>query len=417
MAGQGIAAIRNIRDFTAIFDRDRFGLNVQVGVTYFIAQLVTSFTWMIIPLIRGYGIGWSPWGYYETLVVLSGLEAAAFVLVVHRARGVESLLLGWGAVSILVSMAFRGVIRLADFEGWSAPPLFDPLMLGSSFVSGVLFMFGLVVGVRWWGVVPEAFWGGAAVGAAVHAVAFQVVWVVTQRDAAFSWASPISAAVSGAIVGGLVYVGVARHMKSDAVAGRLVAQTPPGAPAAPTVGAGAGAGAAQPASAYAAPPIVARPAPVVPATTSSPPGTRQHWFVCCPNPSLIQAFMEVYGVARAAGWGEYRRLHASVFGGEFEAMIRAAKAAYVPFPGKEFMGAQSWDTTSLESVLTQIQAGATQEIHVAYGVTTAARADWMKSTYETLIGEALKQGILPFRMYMTESEAAAAVLLAAFAEG
>lgn len=406
MASQEPVAFRDLHEFTALFDRERFGLNVSVGVMYFVGQVMSAFAGMVLPLLQGQGIAWSPPAYDVVIVVQSAVEAAAFVVVVHRARDVGSLLVAWGAVLVILGAANRGVLTLLAFDGWSVPSIRDPLLLGSAFAYGVLLIYGMVLAVRRWAALPWSFIAGAAGGLALHSVVFRVAYFI--RDPALgtigSWVTPvvvggaIDGVSNGAILGGLVYLGLARHMKRRGVAGPAAAERPGGAPVASVPGA-------------------VTPTPVTAGVTASSPDARQHWFVCCPNPSLIKAFMEVYAVARAAGWGEYRKLHASVFSGEFAALTRAAQAATVPFPGKEFMGAQSWDTTSLESVLTQIQAGATQEIHVAYGVTTAGHADWMKTTYETLIGEALKQGILPFRMYMTESEAAAAVLLAAFAEG
>jgi hypothetical protein len=411
MASQGVAAFRDIRELTAVFDQDRFGLNVRVGVWYFVAQLITSFTWMIVPLLRGWDVGPSPIMYYVALAAVSGGEAAALVVVLHRVRETWGLVAAVGAVAAASGAATRGVLKLFAFEGWTVGPIFDPLLVGSGFMYGAALMLGLVIAVRRWGTAPGSFMAGGAGGIAVQSAIFQTASLLTS-DAGTGIAGSasvipmvlggvVSGGINGAVVGGLMYVGVAQHMKLRGVPAVAVPERQPVPAFAPVASPG---------------PVRTVPVPAATVHTPSSPGTRQHYFVCCGNPSMIAAFMEVYGVARAAGWGEFRRLHASVFGGEFAATRRAAAAAEMPFAGKEVMGGQSWATSSLDQLLGQIQAGVSGDVHVAYGITTAARAEWMKSTYETLIGEGLKQGILPFRMYVTESDAAAAALLGALEE-
>ncbi|MDP2954860.1 MAG: hypothetical protein Q8N53_00450 [Longimicrobiales bacterium] len=395
MAGQGPVAFRDYRELTALFDRERFGLNVSVGVTYFVGQMVVAFTWMVPPLLQGGGIGWNPPAYYAALVVSNALEAAAFVVVVHQARDVRSLLLAWGGASVVLGVAFRGVLKLLAFEGWSMDPLLDPVALTSSFAYGALFLYGTVLAVRRWATVPWSFMAGAAGGVALHAVAFRAAWALRESGFGVSWLPPaiiggaISGAINGVILGGLFYAGVARHLKGASVAVQPPGPSMRGAPAT---------------------------APAVPllAPATSTPGARQHYFVCSNNPSLIKGFMDVYAVAATAGCGEFRQLRASVFGPTFEAARRGDTGGSASFPGKEFMGQQSWPTTSLEQVLRQMQASESSgSLHVAYGATTSAHADWMQQVYQQLIGDALKQGILPFQMYVTESEEAAKTLLAA----
>jgi len=81
------------------------------------------------------------------------------------------------------------------------------------------------------------------------------------------------------------------------------------------------------------------------------------------------------------------------------------------------MGEQSWGTTDLEKLFGQIRAAqAGGSVHVAYGATDSRRAEWMSTVYRRIVSESLKQGILPFRMYVTESDEAAAALLAALEE-
>ena len=356
MAIQGIEAIRELRDFSAAFDTKRFGLNTRVGFTYFVAQLLMQATWMRL----------APASYNVTQAALAALESVAFVWVLHAVSG-WGLIVAWGAVSAAMGALFLGALNLVSIEGLSVRVL-DPPALASSFVFGALFMLGMVVLVRRWGLGLRTLALGGAAGLLVHALVFQALWPALDGGAEFRFDlnTVYRPVLFGLLQGGLVWAGVAWHVRT------------------------------------------------VPESAGGP---RQHYFVCCGNPSLIDAFMGVYDVARAAGFGEYRRLRGSVFGAGFGEAKRDAAAARTAFPGRVYLGEQSWETSSLEQVLGEIQAGATQEVHVAYGVTTAARADWMRLVYGQLLADALKQGILPFRMYVTESEDAARALAGAFVEG
>lgn len=398
MAAQGPVGFRDYRELTALFDRERFGLNVAVGVTYFVGQLVTAFTWMLLPLLQGVGLGWNPPAYYVVMVARSALEATAFVVIVHRARDVGSLLVAWGTVSVVIGTAFRGVFALLALEGFSMRPILDPRAVASNFAYGALFLYGMVLAVRRWAALPKSFMAGAAGGLALHSVAFQVAWVIGDVGFDISWVTrivmggAINGVIDGVILGGLVYAGVAHHLKRASTG-------------------------VQPPAANRAVAPAAAPAVSVLATATSSSGSRQHYFVCSNNPSLIKGFMDVYAVAATAGWGEFRQRRASVFGARFEAATRDAAARGTSFPGQEHMGQQSWATASLEQVLRQMQASESSgALHVAYGVTTSAHADWMRQVYQQLVGDALKQGILPFRMYVTERDEAAKALLSAFDE-
>jgi hypothetical protein len=281
-------------------------------------------------------------------------------------------------------------------------------MIGSGFAFGALFTLGLAAGVRQWGVVPWAFAGGAGAAGAVHSALYQLAWALTQEGGAFfSWppliAGAVNGAINGAIVGGLVYAGLSRHMKRRGVSAALARGPAAAAEAGPAAARG--------------PSSVTGPTPPAAPAAASTPWVRQYYFVCCGNPSPITAFLEACGVARAAGWGEFRELRAAVSGEKFEGAERRAKGAATPFVGTEFMGEQSWATTTLEKLLGQIRAAqAGGSVHVAYGATDSRRAEWMSTVYRRIVSESLKQGVLPFRMFVTESEEDAAALLATLEE-
>ncbi len=203
-----------IRELPTLFDRQRFGLNVLIGVGYFVAQELMQFTWMILSLLQGHGVGWSPAGYYLATLATGVLEAAAFVFAVHWVRNARALPFVWGLATVVFGVAVRGALNALALEGWPQQQVFAPLRIASSFVYGALLMFGLVLAVRRWGARLWTLIVGAASGFLVHAVVFQIVWSTTMPDRSVDWEHPASAILDGVLLGGLIYAGLALHLKN-----------------------------------------------------------------------------------------------------------------------------------------------------------------------------------------------------------
>lgn len=388
-----------IRELPGLFDRERFGLNVSVGVAYLVADVLTSYSWMVPSLLRGDGVGFGPPALVALTLARGALEAVLFVVVVHRARETVTMVVMWGMAVALAGTLWRVGFHAIATEGWIARPILDPLALLSGFLYGAVMLYGIAWGMRRWGARTTAFTVGAAAAHVAHGVVLQIIWAATSTDIRFGLEGVISASMNGAanglIFGGILFAGVARHLRLHGA---------PEAPRSAPARVGATPVAKAPGAAPAAPP------------DSSPPVT-QHYFLCGADGDEGGRFVSGCESRRVpVGPAPARRLRARVFEGRFEGALRGALTGEAPFPGTELIGDRSRATKALSDVLRQLQAGQSEGgVNVLYLVTTSHHADAVRQAYRGLEA-ASRGGAMPLRMYVTESEEAAGALLAALDE-
>lgn len=135
------------------------------------------------------------------------------------------------------------------------------------------------------------------------------------------------------------------------------------------------------------------------------------YFVCSGNESLIVAYDNLFRVAEQAGWGRVGRYRLNLFDGPLSSARETAQAQSTQFAGEEFLGKKHEHVDQMEELLGKLGASAHGVLHVAFAEVSDAHAEWVHQVYNELLGEAVRQGILPFRMYVTrDPEASQAVL-------
>lgn len=141
----------------------------------------------------------------------------------------------------------------------------------------------------------------------------------------------------------------------------------------------------------------------------TPPAAQvTHYFICSGNPSLIDAFQGILRVGTPAYGGsaaQYRAMGSTL-------AFRKAEAAAVPFNGQRFMGSTGNDVATVADVLSGFEMEAMSGgCSIAYAAVGPSGLGWVREVYDTLFGEAMGQGILPFSMYVTSDPAAAEYVL------
>ena len=137
------------------------------------------------------------------------------------------------------------------------------------------------------------------------------------------------------------------------------------------------------------------------------------FFVCSANQSLVSTYHDLFRVGVAAYGGSAGHYRA----GEDTLSVRQEEAARVslPFGGLRFLGSREAPVPLLPEVLAELKSaswrGSVFISHVAIG---DSGKKWVHEVYNLLLDEALKQGILPFSMYVTADQGAAQFLLDSF---
>lgn len=144
-----------------------------------------------------------------------------------------------------------------------------------------------------------------------------------------------------------------------------------------------------------------------------PTETPTHFFICSGNRSLIEAYDGLFRVA-APGYGG----KAGVYRAESDTLrSRQADATSkgLRFEGKRSMGSTSEPADDIAGVLGSLGFESTSGgAYVAYVTVGPKGVGWVKEAYTRVMGDALRQGILPFSMFETGNAEAAEYLLASF---
>lgn len=136
-------------------------------------------------------------------------------------------------------------------------------------------------------------------------------------------------------------------------------------------------------------------------------------FICSGNPSLIKACHGVFRLGAPAYGGSAAYYCADE--SALSARQADASTASLLFAGQESMGEQVNEVANVADVLAKLRAGSARgAIFISFATVGPTGQKWMREVYTTLLGEAVGQGILPFRMYTTASKDAAQFLLDSF---
>ena len=145
-----------------------------------------------------------------------------------------------------------------------------------------------------------------------------------------------------------------------------------------------------------------------------PPATElTHFFVCSGNPSLIEAYHDLYRVGTPA-YGGTAELYRADEGTMSDRQDKATEAG-LTFGGRRTMGSSEEDVAAVADVLASMRRESPSgRVYVEYAAVGPTGTDWVREVYTTLLGQAVAQGILPFRMFWTTDKDAADYLRESF---
>jgi hypothetical protein len=145
-----------------------------------------------------------------------------------------------------------------------------------------------------------------------------------------------------------------------------------------------------------------------------PPATElTHFFVCSGNPSLIEAYHELFRVGTPAYGGSAALYRADE--GVMSGRQDQASASALAFNGRRAMGSSQDDVAAVADVIQAMRRESPSgRVFVAYAAVGPTGVDWVHEVYSTLLDQAMGQGILPFHMFWTTDAGAAGFLRESF---
>lgn len=136
------------------------------------------------------------------------------------------------------------------------------------------------------------------------------------------------------------------------------------------------------------------------------------FFICTGNPSLANAYNDLFKVGALAYNGSAGHYYASK--SNLDVRVQEASQTSLPFVGQSYLGSKSTPISHTHEVLQSLRASASTEIHIAFVSVNQTGVSWVQKVYAELLHQAASQGILPHEMYVTKDKDAAQFLLGLF---
>jgi tryptophan-rich sensory protein len=209
-----IGALVPIRRYPELFDRQRYGLNLYVGVGFLLASILAWFTWDFVALFleKGRGFSFLPLKCYPVIFVLAVLETAIFLLLSYLIRNEWLLPLLFGLANVLLGIGRRAIFNAMQLENINFGEPFSPTGMAFSFIWTFLFMLGLVVAVRLWGPQLWSLTVGITLMLLIHATGVQIFYMLTREGLSFNFLNVTAPILDGIVYSLLIYAGLCLHL-------------------------------------------------------------------------------------------------------------------------------------------------------------------------------------------------------------
>ena len=201
-----------IINYSSLFDTERYGLNIYVGIGYLVASVLAIFAWRIAFGIMGQEQHFNPpLDYYIIIFAFNFLEAALIVFLSHGVNKEWALPVFFGLGMIVLGMVQRILFSTIKIENMNFGSPLDLHNIIFNFIWAFFFMGGLVLIVKLWGPHLWSFILGLMLTFCVREIIMQLYYVA--RGSSFLFGSLVYPVLNGLIFGGFIYAGLALHFR------------------------------------------------------------------------------------------------------------------------------------------------------------------------------------------------------------
>lgn len=202
--------------YVALFDRKKYGINFYFGAGFFLASIISWFSWPIVILLIGHKPILPPFGQFVDFFIMALLYSTSFLFVSHLVR--KNLLLPfiWGLCRVILGIFDRGVIRSLFVKSQEISNLghvFDLNIMVISFICAFLYMAAIILSIYYWKIKPWSL----IIGITIADIISQIIACIILKDISFSLSDILFAVISGIIDGVLLYAGFALHFRKKSI--------------------------------------------------------------------------------------------------------------------------------------------------------------------------------------------------------
>jgi len=197
-----------------LFDVNRLGFNLPVGIGYFAALLIGMFTWPIIGMVfKGYSFYLGPITATAVGIIFYVLEAGGFLVIIHRIQNTTNLVLLFGGFIIVLGIFHRLVIRLLDTDVNMLHGILQPQALVMNFIYGTLTVLALVAAVRFWGIKWWSFVLSFILAFILQGGITHIILSLEGKSLSLDVVNVISTIIDATVTGLLIYLGLVVHLR------------------------------------------------------------------------------------------------------------------------------------------------------------------------------------------------------------
>jgi hypothetical protein len=171
------------------------------------------FTWPLVGLIfKGYHFYLGPLSGTVIIIIIYVLEAGGFLVIIHRIKNTNNLILAFGGFIIVLGF-FNRLIFHSLGMGENMRGLFQPEALIMNFVYGALFMLALVAAMRFWGLKWWSFVLGFILAFSLQRGITHIILSLEGGSLSLDMISVVSTILDAIAFGLLIYLGFIIHMR------------------------------------------------------------------------------------------------------------------------------------------------------------------------------------------------------------
>ena len=205
----------SIRSYSTLFDRKRYGINITVGISFFLALLLARVVWVF--WLPGFtGLFHSPFfNFYFSGFVVDIVISFAFVITSHFISNSYVLAVVYALVFALVRAGARTIQPVFYFPIWELmrlPLAFDVQYILEDILFGLFFMSCLMMAIKIWGVKLWSLIAGAVSSYLVFHLLMYFLSISLISHSLLISSMPIAINIANSVIfGALLYGGLYLH--------------------------------------------------------------------------------------------------------------------------------------------------------------------------------------------------------------
>lgn len=171
-----------IRDYRAIFDASRYGMNWMIAGAFAAASLIGTVIFPLVQALFGGEFYYDVASMFPGIVIYLAIGGAGLAFFLHRLRDPWQVVALFALLMVASQIFIEAPFANALGDGFGDESMFDPVTILSRLSFSALFCVGLLAGIRFGGPTFLGFSLGIGAGQLVHSLLVNpLVWFIVRE--------------------------------------------------------------------------------------------------------------------------------------------------------------------------------------------------------------------------------------------